>query len=141
MSETSTMGERIKAVRIRAGLGQDQFAAALGYSKRSLVSWEADAAEPPIAILPKLRELYDVDPEWVVMGEDLKPRSYWGPVDWDRLDRVADDVAAVFKDVGLKLNTERRWALARIQYDADVDAGPANKKQLRGMLLELSQKG
>lgn len=141
MSDTPAIGDRIKAVRVRAKLSQDQFAEALGYSKRALVSWEAGAAEPPIAILPKLRELYDVDPEWVVMGEDLRPRSYWGPVDWDRLDRVADDVAAVFKDVGLKLNTERRWALARIQYDADMDAGPANKKQLRGMLLELSQKG
>ena len=141
MSNTPAIGDRIKAVRVRAKLSQDQFAEALGYSKRALVSWEAGAAEPPIAILPKLRELYDVDPEWVVMGEDLRPRSYWGPVDWNRLDRVADDVAAVFKDVGLKLNTERRWALARIQYDADMDAGPANKKQLRGMLLELSQGG
>lgn len=141
MTGTSSIGKRIKAVRERAGLGQDQFAAALGYSKRSLVSWEADAAEPPVAILVRLRELYNVDPEWVVMGEDLRPRSYWGPVDWERLDRIARDIHAVCVDVGLDLNLERRTALARIQYDADMDAGHANRKQLRGMLLTLSQGG
>lgn len=135
------MGKRIKAVRGRAGLGQDQFASALGYSKRSLVSWEADAAEPPIAILPKLRELYDVDPEWVVMGEDENPRSHYGPADWERLDGLKRDADAVCVDVGLKLSEERRWALARIQYDAHKEEGTANRRQLRGMLLTLSKGG
>lgn len=141
MSKSSSIGERIKAVRLKAGLNQDAFAAALGYSKRALVSWEAGAAEPPVAILGKLRRDFDVDPEWIVMGEDLTPRSYYGPVDWERLDRIAHDVDAICIDVGLKLNPERRTALARIQYDADTDAGPANRKQLRGMLLTLSQRG
>lgn len=49
MSGPSTIGERIKAVRLRTGLGQEAFAKALGYSKRALVSWELGGAEPPVA--------------------------------------------------------------------------------------------
>lgn len=134
----STIGARIRAVRLRTGLPQDQFASALGYSKRSLVSWEADAAEPPIAILGKLREVYDIDPEWIVLGEDYEPRTYFGPADWERLDRLSRDVDLVCTDVGLNLKPERRTSLARILYDGGADAGPANKKQLRGMMLTLS---
>lgn len=81
MSGASTIGERIKAVRLRTGLGQDAFAKALGYSKRALVSWELGGAEPPVALMAKLRRDYDVDPEWVILGEDTVPRSYYGPVD------------------------------------------------------------
>ena len=138
MSDGPTVGDRIKAVRQRAGLGQQAFADALGYSKRALVSWELGGAEPPLAILPKLRRDYDVDPEWVVMGEDTIPRSYYGPVDWGRLDRLMRDVAKVCVDVGLELKPEQYEALARVLYDGGADAGKATRKQLRGTLLALS---
>lgn len=134
----STIGERIKAVRLRAGLGQDAFAAALGYSKRALVSWELGGAEPPVAALVRLRQAYDVDVEWLSLGEDLVPRSYYGPVDWARLDRLAQEIAMVSIDVGVKLPPERCQALARVLYDSGSDAGAANRKQVRGTLLALS---
>lgn len=139
MSDTPSLGDRIKAVRLKAGLGQDAFAQALGYSKRALVGWEAGAADPPIAILPKLRRLYDVDPEWVVMGEDTTPRGFHGPADWDRLDRLLGDVEAVCVDVGLKPKPGRCAALARVLYDAGADAGQATRRQLRGTLLAMSR--
>jgi transcriptional regulator with XRE-family HTH domain len=138
VSDTSTIGERIKAVRLRAGLGQEAFAKALGCSKRALVSWELGGAEPPITLMVRLRRDYDVDPEWVILGDDVVPRSYYGPVDWDRLDRLSGDVDAICRDVGLRLPDERRQALARVFYDGGADAGAANRKQLRGMLLALS---
>lgn len=51
VSDPSTIGERIRAVRLRTGLGQEAFAKALGYSKRALVSWELGGAEPPISLM------------------------------------------------------------------------------------------
>lgn len=134
------IGDRIRAVRVRAKLSQDQFAAALGYSKRALVGWEANVAEPPVAVVAKLRQLYDVAPEWFVMGDDVIPRKCWGPVDWERLDRLADNVDQVCIDVGIKLKPGQRTSLTRILYDGDDDPGPATKKRLRGMLLTLSQR-
>ena len=138
MSGASTIGERIKAVRLRAGLGQDAFAVALGYSKRALVSWELGGAEPPVALMAKLRRDYDVDPEWVIMGEDTTPLSHYGPADWARYDRLLGDVDAVCKDVGLGLPFERTQALARVLYNGGGDAGTTNRRQLRGTLLALS---
>jgi hypothetical protein len=88
--------------------------------------------------MAKLRRDYDVDPEWVILGEDVAPQSYYGPVDWKRLDRLGGDVDAICRDVGLKLPDERREALARVLYDGGADAGAANRKQLRGTLLALS---
>lgn len=145
MNDQCTIGQRIRAVRRRAGLSQDAFAAALGYSKRSLIAWETNAVEPPLGILADLRRDYDVDPEWIVTGEDEIPRSHYGPVDWDRLDRLAEDVKAVCTDVGLSFPPERRYerfhALARVEYDEGADAGSATRKRLRKMLLALSLGG
>ena len=64
VSEAYTIGKRIRAVRQKAGLSLDRFAAAIGYSRRALVNWEQNAAEPPIGVLHKLRGLYNIDPEW-----------------------------------------------------------------------------
>lgn len=139
MSGNLTIGQRIKAVRRSAGLGQEAFAGALGYSRRSLIAWETGAVEPPIAILLKLRNDFDVDPEWIVMGEDETPRSHYGPVDWERFDQLTGDVEAVCIDVGLDLPVERHQALARVLYDDGEEAGRTNRKRLRGMLLALSQ--
>lgn len=134
----STIGERIKAVRLRAGLGQEAFATALGYSKRALVSWELGGAEPPVAALVRLRRDHDVDVEWLALGEDTTPCSYYGPVDWSRLDGLADEVEAVNIDVGLGLSEERQRALTRVLYDSGAGPGAANRKHVRGLLLALS---
>ena len=138
MIGASGIGERIKAVRLRAALGQEAFASTLGYSKRSVIAWETGAAEPPVAILPTLRREYDVDPEWIVMGEDVTPQSHYGPADWDRLDRLLRAIDAVCFDVGLDLPLERRQALGRVLYDGGADADQSTSRQLRGMLLALS---
>lgn len=135
------MGERIKAVRLRAGLAQDKFAAALGFSRRAIINWEQDAAEPPIGILAKLRVLYDVDPEWVVLGEDATPSRFYYYVNKDRLERIERDIDLICIDVGLSLKPEQRTALARLLHDGGTDGGEANRKHLRGMLLALSQGG
>ena len=138
VSVSSTIRERIKAIRVRAGLSREAFAKTLGYSKRAMVGSELGGAEPPVALMANLRRDYDVDPECVILGEDMVPRSYCGPVDLERLDRLRSDVDAVCRDVGLKLPNERRQALVRVLYDGGADAGAANRKQLRVTLLALS---
>ena len=139
---STTLGQRIRAVRRRAKLTQDAFGASLGFSKRSLIAWETDAVEAPISILTKLRQTYDVDPEWIVMGDDEVPSSHYGPADWARFDRLLEQVTAVCIDVGLvpksKQFAERCKALARIYYDNGSDAGPATRKHMRGTLLAIS---
>jgi transcriptional regulator with XRE-family HTH domain len=133
-------GERIRAVRRRAGLSLDRFAAALGFSRRALINWEQNVGEPPIAVLAKLRQLYDVDPEWVVLGEDLAPRSHYGTIDWDRFDRIARDVDAACNQVGIELEPHVRTELVRGLFDDDPADDEANRKQLRRTLLALAKR-
>ena len=40
MSTISSIGERLKAVRVRAGLAQGAFGEVLGYSRRAVINWE-----------------------------------------------------------------------------------------------------
>jgi DNA-binding XRE family transcriptional regulator len=72
-SQPSTLGERIKAIRHVAGMGQDALARALGFSTRSLISWEKDAVEPPLGVVRQLCRDHDVDAGWLVFGTDTKP--------------------------------------------------------------------
>lgn len=141
MSTASTIGERIKAVRQRAGLAQDRFASALGYSRRAVINWEQGAAEPPIGILTKLRRLYDVDPEWVVLGEDDKPRAQYGPTDWARLARIRRDINLACEQIGLDHDDEWRDEMARELFDDGPEAEEENRKQLRRMLRVYKGKG
>lgn len=134
----STIGKRIKAVRTRAGLPQDRFASALGYSKRALINWEHDAAEPPIGILPKLRNIFDVDPEWVVMGEDTTPQSIYKQIDRERWARMSRDVDRVCVDVGLDLTADQRVGLVRSMYEDPSSADAENATRLRRTLRALS---
>lgn len=139
MSASHTIGERIRAVRQRAGLSLDRFAEAIGSSRRALVNWEQNVAEPPIAVLAKLRRLYDVDPEWVVMGEDLMPRMRFGVTDWARYDRIAKDVDAACFQVGVDFEPHVRTELVRDLFDDDPSDDEANRKQLRRTLHAIAK--
>lgn len=139
MSSTHSIGERIRAVRQRAGLSLDRFAAALGYSRRALVNWEQNAAEPPIGVLAKLRKMYDVDPEWVVLGEDLSPRTRFGQTDWARFDRITKDVELACDQVGVDFEPQVRVELIRGLFDDDPADEEANRKQLRQTLRAISK--
>ena len=70
---TISVVERVRAVRLRSGPSEDCIAGSLGFTRRALLNWEAAIAKPPIAILKPLRMQYNVDPEWIVMGGNLKP--------------------------------------------------------------------
>ena len=70
----TTIATRIRLVRTLSGCSQERFAASLGYSRRSLLNWEGGIAEPPIAILKRMRDQYNVDPLWLVMGEGDTPK-------------------------------------------------------------------
>jgi transcriptional regulator with XRE-family HTH domain len=139
LQEPPTIGQRIRAVRQQAGLSLDRLAEALGCSRRALINWEQNAAEPPIGLLPKLRDLYDVDPEWIIRGKDLVPRSRFRLTDWARFDRIADDVAAACTQVGIGYDDKVITELVRDLFDDEPADYDANSKQLRRTLLAIAR--
>lgn len=139
MSTASSIGERLKAVRLRAGLAQAAFGKALGYSRRAVINWEQDAAEPSIGVLAKLSRLFDVDPKWIVMGEDRSPRARYGATDWARFDRIAREVAAACNQVGINFELQVHTELVRDLFDDDPAEDDANRRQLHRTLRAIAK--
>ncbi|MBD8548163.1 helix-turn-helix domain-containing protein [Sphingomonas sp. CFBP 8760] len=139
MSGLSTLGGRIKAIRRVAGMGQDALAQALGFSTRSLISWEKDVVEPPLGVVRQLCRDHEIDAGWLVFGTDTTPTRYHGPVEWERYDRLLAMIEALRVDVGLRLKPGRCQVLARSLYDEGDDADADTRRRLRHMLLALSQ--
>ena len=52
------MKEALKALRLRAGLSQDEVAAALHIQQTTVSMWESGINMPRAALLPALAELY-----------------------------------------------------------------------------------
>ena len=136
---SSTIGERIRAVRARSGLTQDRFARSLGYTRRALLNWEAGIAEPPMAILSPMRMLYDVDPEWLALGDDEEPLSEYRQVDWDRYDRLHRMALTLCDEVGLELEAPVLTKLVRGLFDDGPETDADNRKELRRILLGISK--
>jgi DNA-binding XRE family transcriptional regulator len=139
MSQPSTLGGRIKAIRRMAGMGQDALAQALGFSTRSLISWEKDVVEPPLGVVRQLCRDHEIDAGWLIFGADTTPARHHGPVDWPRYDGLLAMIEALCVDVGLRLKPGRCQVLARSLYDEGDDADADTRRRLRNMLLALSQ--
>jgi DNA-binding XRE family transcriptional regulator len=119
-SQPSTLGERIKAIRQVAGMGQDALARGLGFSTRSLISWEKDVVAPPLGVV-------------------LQLCRHHGAVDWERYDRLLALIYALCIDVGFNPEPGSRETLARSLYDEGDDADADTRRRLRHTLLMLSK--
>jgi transcriptional regulator with XRE-family HTH domain len=60
------VGERLKTLRIRRALTQEELAERAGLSKNAVNRLEVDKAEPRMSTLRKLAQALDVDPSELV---------------------------------------------------------------------------
>lgn len=127
-SVASGAGGRIRAIRLRERMSQAEFAEILGFSKWALIKWEKGTAAPPISILVTLHRVFDVDPRWVVLGEDAFPGNSFQKVDWQRLDRIESKVNRLCQDARLDLTASQISVLVRGLYDMDDE-----REELEGL--------
>jgi transcriptional regulator with XRE-family HTH domain len=64
-------GSRIRTIREKLGMTQDEFGAKLGRSGGAISLYEKGDAQPPILILSKIALLSDVSVEWLIMGKEV----------------------------------------------------------------------
>ena len=55
-----TIGEKIKAFRLDAGLSQTQLAQKLGISSQAVSKWETNFSQPDITLLPEIASLFGI---------------------------------------------------------------------------------
>lgn len=63
-----TMGQRLLALRTRAGLSQEALAERLGVSRQSISKWETDGSIPDLDRLIRLSEIFGVTLDELVKG-------------------------------------------------------------------------
>lgn len=68
-----TMGQRLLALRTRAGLSQEALAEQLGVSRQSISKWETDGSIPDLDKLVRLSEIFGVTLDELVKGH--RPRK------------------------------------------------------------------
>lgn len=64
-----TMGQRLLALRTRAGLSQEALAEQLGVSRQSISKWETDGSIPDLDKLVRLSEIFGVTLDELVKGK------------------------------------------------------------------------
>ena len=64
------IGKRLKDLRIRVALTQEELAAKAGIGKNTVNRVERDLTEPHMSTLRKLAEALGVEPHELVRGED-----------------------------------------------------------------------
>ena len=55
-----TLGNKIKQLRLKAGLTQEQLASKIGVSAQSISKWETESTMPDITLLPLLSSEFGV---------------------------------------------------------------------------------
>ena len=116
-------------VRASSGLNQGQFAERLGFPKRTYLGWERAETEPPIAMLSAMRREFGIDPDWILHGPGDIPRRHALEIDWERLQRLQEEIRQYAYDIGLELDGTQLLSLARAVFEEAPEAeGPALHK-------------
>ncbi len=92
MSERNTFGARLRDLRLKSGLSQEEAAAQLGVSPQSVSKWETDKCYPEFLLIMPLARLYGVSADMLLDSED---RRAWWEVQWQEALRGGGEKATL----------------------------------------------
>jgi len=69
----TTIGSRMKQLRMHTGLSGERFGELVGVTKSSVSQWESDDTMPDTAILIKLAAKLDFSMDWLLTGNGYAP--------------------------------------------------------------------
>jgi transcriptional regulator with XRE-family HTH domain len=69
-SGVETIGQRLHEVRVHAALTQAEFANQLAVVSQTIRRYEADETVPDGIFLLKLKEIFNISPEWLLLGKN-----------------------------------------------------------------------
>ena len=90
--------EKLTALRRREGMSQEQLADRLGVTRQSVSKWESGAAQPELAKLVALSELFRVSVDYLVKDyvEEPEPPEKGG-TSTDRLEEQVEEISRYFR--------------------------------------------
>ena len=72
-NRTSTLGGRLRAARLFAGVEQIDLASELGVSRSSIHNWETDKANLPASAMIRWAEVTRISLDWLAWGTKKAP--------------------------------------------------------------------
>ena len=61
-----SLAQKLKQLRLQTGLTQEQLAARIGVSSRTIKHWEHGTRTPSVSSLLALAHYFNVSPEWLM---------------------------------------------------------------------------
>jgi transcriptional regulator with XRE-family HTH domain len=92
MSESNTFGARLRDLRVKSGLSQEEAAARLGVSPQSVSKWETEKCYPEFLLIMPLARLYGVSADELLGKED---RRAWWEEKWQEALREGGETATL----------------------------------------------
>lgn len=139
--DPAALARRLRIAREHAGLTQQEFADRVGYSRRQVLSWENGTNLPPVWALAAVRQAFDIDPEWVLLGPGWVPLQHVPIASPDRRSRLHGEVRKLAKRAGLTLPEATIRNFAELIAREPEDAEAAAKKRVKEAFQALSQGG
>ncbi|MDR7115630.1 helix-turn-helix transcriptional regulator [Caulobacter sp. BE254] len=130
---------RLARVRAGSGLNQGQFAERLGFPKRTYLGWERAETEPPIGMLSAVRREFGIDPDWILHGPGDIPRRHASEIDWERLQRLQEEIRRYAYQIGLEPNGAQLLDLARAVFDEAPEVEEAALSKMKQTLKALAK--
>lgn len=68
-----TLGQKLKEIRKRFGLSQEQLAEIINVSRQAITKWESDNGLPDVSNLQELSKVFGVTVDYLLNGENQLP--------------------------------------------------------------------
>lgn len=75
MKNNTELSERLRELRKKAGLSQEQLAEALHISRQAISKWESGVSNPDIYNVIQLGALYGITTDSILLGESAAPET------------------------------------------------------------------
>ena len=134
MGEMS-LGLRIKEVREKAGLNQDEFAKLLGLTPNTVSRYEQGHRLPDSNFLTHLVEKFKCDPGWLLTGKELKIIEQ-PSVNLDFMREVIESVEEVFQKDKLSLPPTKKAELIVLTYEELLE-DESKRSSMKGKIIKL----
>lgn len=75
MKNNTELNERLRQLRKKAGLSQEQLAEALNISRQAVSKWESGVSNPDVQNIVQLGKLYGISTDSILLGESPAPET------------------------------------------------------------------
>ncbi|MEC0248877.1 helix-turn-helix transcriptional regulator [Paenibacillus chitinolyticus] len=119
-----TIGERIKDLRTKKNLGQEELAKLLGIQRSAVSQYETDRNVPPTNIVIKLSEIFNVSTDYILAVSPDKDSNLNGLTDEEKemFKRFVYEAERLFREKGVTEDKMRQvMGFMRFTFLSDLE--------------------